>query len=154
MEAEGIVIADCEGADRARLHARATNLHELTGQRILISSHELGRPWQAGQGRSLETKPTEIPSRLAMSIKQALHEFRWTAHHTRSHSFASVISPGGSVASAVMITILPVLSISIRAICTPAAVTALTALVTSCCRNVEGARAMMTTAKSAYEGSW
>jgi hypothetical protein len=29
-----------------------------------------------------------------------------------------------------------------RAICTPAALTALTALVTSCCRNVDGARAM------------
>ena len=39
-----------------------------------------------------------------------------------------------------MMTIFPDLSISIRAICTPAAVTALTALVTSCCRNVEGAR--------------
>src|SRR5215471_343471 len=40
-----------------------------------------------------------------------------------------------------MMTIFPALSISIRAMCTPAAVTALTALVTSCCRNVEGARA-------------
>src|SRR5262245_51673722 len=41
-------------------------------------------------------------------------------------------------------TIFPDLSISIRAICTPAAVTALTALVTSCCRNVDGAQAMAT----------
>src|SRR5215472_16376319 len=41
-----------------------------------------------------------------------------------------------------MMTIFPDLSISIRAICTPAALTALTALVTSCCRNVDGARAM------------
>src|SRR4030095_2919125 len=41
-----------------------------------------------------------------------------------------------------MITIFPALSISVRAICTPAAVTALTALVRSACRNVEGARAM------------
>ena len=40
--------------------------------------------------------------------------------------------------AAVIMTILPSLAISIRAICTPAAVTALTALVTSCCRNVEG----------------
>src|SRR5262245_30723618 len=60
----------------------------------------------------------------------------------RSHSLASVISPGRSVGSAVIITIFPVLSISIRAICTPAALTALTALVTSCCRNVDGARAI------------
>src|SRR5262245_29606517 len=36
--------------------------------------------------------------------------------------------------------ILPALSTSTRAIPTPAAATALTALVTSCCRNVEGAR--------------
>src|SRR6516165_4539105 len=43
----------------------------------------------------------------------------------------------------IMITIFPVLSISTRAMCTPAAVTALTALVTSCCRNVEGARAIL-----------
>src|SRR5262249_896455 len=42
-----------------------------------------------------------------------------------------------------MITIFPVLSISTRAICTPAAATALTALVTSCCRNVDGARAIV-----------
>src|SRR5215813_4114722 len=61
----------------------------------------------------------------------------------RSHSFASIISPGRSVGSAVMMTIFPDLSISIRAICTPAAVTALTALVTSCCRNVEGPRAIL-----------
>src|SRR5262245_47431106 len=41
-----------------------------------------------------------------------------------------------------MMTIFPDLSISIRAICTPAAVTALTALVTSCCLNAEGGRAI------------
>src|SRR5262249_40113825 len=49
-----------------------------------------------------------------------------------------------------IITIFPALSISTRAICTPAAATALTALVTSCCRNVEGARAMGPTEKSSY----
>ena len=52
-------------------------------------------------------------------------------------------------ASAVTITILPSLAISTRAMSTPAAVTALTALVTSCCRNVEGARAMVATEKPA-----
>jgi hypothetical protein len=64
---------------------------------------------------------------------------------TRSHSFASAMLPSLSGWSAVMMTIFPDLSISMRAICTPAAVTALTALVTSCCRNVEGARAMVST---------
>src|SRR5262249_31656593 len=86
--------------------------------------------------------PAEIEARLSVAVDEALHIFWRTAHHTRSHSLASVVSPGLSVGSAVMITIFPALSISIRAICTPAAVTALTALVTSCCRNVEGARAM------------
>src|SRR5207237_1393006 len=37
--------------------------------------------------------------------------------------------------------------------CTPAAVTAFTALVTSCCRNAEGARAMGATENSAYRQS-
>src|SRR5262245_33512166 len=73
-----------------------------------------------------------------MSINKRLHVRRQL--QTRSHSFASVILPSRSVGSAVMITIFPVLSISTRAMCTPAAVTALTALVTSCCRNVDGAR--------------
>jgi hypothetical protein len=54
-----------------------------------------------------------------------------------------------------MITIFPVLSISTRAICTPAAVTALTALVTSCCRNVEGGRAMASYREAfSSAGSW
>src|SRR5262245_14706194 len=78
-----------------------------------------------------------------MSINKRLHVGRQL--QTRSHSFASLILPGWSGASAVMITIFPALSISMRAICTPAAVTALTALVTSCCRNVDGARALLTT---------
>src|SRR5262249_29726583 len=80
--------------------------------------------------------------RLPVSINEAVHVFGQTAHHTRSHSFASVTLLSLSGSSAIMITIFPDLSISIRAICTPAAVTALTALVTSCCRNVDGARAM------------
>src|SRR6266540_4444621 len=48
--------------------------------------------------------------------------------------------------------ILPALSTSTRAIPTPAAATARIARVTSCCRNVEGARAMGVN-KSAYEAS-
>src|SRR4051812_24967190 len=77
-----------------------------------------------------------------MSVHKSVDVLRQPAHHTRSHSFASVIPSGLLAMSAVMIMILPVLSISTRAICTPAAATALTALVTSSCRNVEGARAI------------
>src|SRR5262245_12129477 len=82
----------------------------------------------------------EVIARLSMPVYEPLHVFRRAPHRTRSHSFASTISLDRSIGSAGMITILPVLSISTRAICTPAAVTALTALVTSCCRNVDGAR--------------
>src|SRR5262249_31864541 len=108
----------------------------------LVGGHKLGRPRKAGQGRLLETSAAEVKPRSTMPVDEAVHVFRQMAHHTRSHSFASIVSPDRSVGSAVMITIFPVLSISIRAICTPAALTALTALVTSCCRNVEGARDM------------
>src|SRR5215831_7223834 len=87
-------------------------------------------------------RAAEVIPRLSMPIYEPLHIFRRAPHGTRSHSFASVISPGRSVGSAVIITIFPVLSISIRATCTPAALTALTALVTSCWRNVDGARAI------------
>src|SRR5262249_29453442 len=80
-----------------------------------------------------------------MSIDVAVHVLRQTAHHTRSHSFASAF---GSLSAAVTITILPFLSTSIRAISTPAAIAARMARVTSCCRNVDGARAMVR--KSAY----
>src|SRR5215475_11233949 len=103
-----------------------------------MNSTDHGRP---GRGTRLKPGSPEVPAWLAMAVEEALYEFRRPMHHTRSHSFASLASPRPSGASTVMMAILPVLSISTRAICTPAAVTALTALVTSCCRNVEGARA-------------
>src|SRR5215831_21420567 len=88
----------------------------------------------------------EVETRPSVSIDKRLHVGRQL--QTRSHSFASIILPSRSVGSAVMITIFPVLSISTRAMCTPAAVTALTALVTSCCRKVEGARAILSHQRS------
>src|SRR5262245_60443536 len=78
-------------------------------------------------------------------VDVSVNEFRQVPHHTRSHSFASGF---GSVSAAVTIMILPSLATSIRAISTPPAIAARMARVTSFCRNVEGARAMMTTAKS------
>src|SRR5262249_20426342 len=80
-----------------------------------------------------------------MTIEKAMNVFRQL--QTRSHSFASAF---GSVSAAVTIMILPSLATSIRAISTPAAIAARIARVTSCCRNVEGARPMATTVKSAY----
>src|SRR5262249_39430926 len=57
-----------------------------------------------------------------MSVNEAVYVFGRTAHQMRSHSFASIILPSRSVGSAVMITIFPVLSISTRAMCTPAVI--------------------------------
>src|SRR5262249_61282497 len=110
------------------------------GERLLICPHELRRPGQAWQRCALVPAAAEVIPGVAVVIHERVHVRRQL--QARSHSFASVNSPGRSVSSAVMITILPDLSISMRAICTPAAVTALTALVTSCCRNVDGARVM------------
>src|SRR5262249_26928971 len=56
-------------------------------------------------------------------------------------------------ASPVTITILPSLVSSTRMISTPAERTAFTALVTSACRNVDGARAMATAQLPAYAPS-
>jgi hypothetical protein len=61
-----------------------------------------------------------------MSVHKSVDVPRQPAHHTRSHSFASVIL--GLLAMSAVVS-LPVLSISTRAICTPAAATALTAFV-------------------------
>src|SRR6516162_4541930 len=72
-----------------------------------------------------------------MTIEKAMNVFRQL--QSRSHSFASAF---GSLSAAVTIMILPSLATSIRAISTPAAIAARMARVTSCCRNVEGARAM------------
>src|SRR5215467_8248614 len=82
-----------------------------------------------------------------MTIEKAMNVFRQL--QTRSHSFASAF---GSVSAAVTIMILPSFATSIRAISTPAAIAARMARVTSCCRNVQGARAMGVN-KSAYRGS-
>ena len=53
-----------------------------------------------------------------------------------------IVTLVGSVAGAVIMTILPSLVSSTRTISTPAERTAFTALVTSACRNVDSARAM------------
>src|SRR5262249_31255776 len=127
-----------QGGHRPRRGARRGRAR-LAGQCGLIRAHEFRTVGQALQRHGFEARPAEVEPRLPVSIDKAVHVFGQTAHHSRSHSFASVASLG---CSTVMIVILPVLSISTRAICTPAAVTALTALVTSCCRNVDGARAM------------
>src|SRR5262245_57200062 len=109
---------------------------------LLVRRHEFGRPRQAGEAGLLMTGTPEIEPGFAMTIDEAVGEVRQTAHHTCSHSFASVASPDCSVASAATTQVLPALPTSTRAICTPAAASALSARVTSWCRNVDGARPM------------
>jgi hypothetical protein len=65
-----------------------------TIQRGLIDLHEIWRPWQTGQGDLLVSRAAEIEPRLSVSVNEAVHVFGRTTHHTRSHSFASVVSPG------------------------------------------------------------
>src|SRR5262249_52743072 len=149
-ELEGAEIScDCRRHGARPRPARADFDPGRLGKCGLIGTHEFGRPREARQGDGLESGAPEVEAWLAVPIYEALHVFRRATHRTRSHSFASVIASDFSVVSAAIITILPVLSISIRAICTPAAVTALTALVTSSCRNVDGARPM-----ASYREAW
>src|SRR5262245_26453502 len=77
-----------------------------------------------------------------MSIHEALNVFRRTLHQIRSHSFPSrPVSPSSAVVVRIMLPAF-VISTLRRATSTPAATKALMALVTSACRNVEGARAI------------
>src|SRR6266487_3198885 len=88
----GVEIAPHRGSHRAGLDMLGADL-DTRGSlyRRLVRRHELGRPWQAGQGRTLETRPTEIPARVAVPIDETLHVFRRPAHQMRSHSFASAL---------------------------------------------------------------
>src|SRR5262245_1672434 len=141
----GIHVRRNDGLHGTRVVAVGADQRRCTGERLLICRHELRRPGQAWQRCALVPAAAEIPG-VAVVIHERVHVRRQL--QARSHSFASLILPGWSGVLAVMITIFPVLSISTRAICTPAAATALTALVTSCCRKADGARAMTATGKA------
>src|SRR5262245_42537670 len=136
----GIHVRRNDSLHGARVVAVGADQRRCAGERLLICRHELRRPGQAWQRCALVPAAAEVIPGVAVVIDERVHVRRQL--QARSHSFASLILPGWSGVSAVMITIFPALSISMRAICTPAAATALTALVTSCCRNVDGARAM------------
>src|SRR5215831_18145136 len=116
-------------------------------QRCIICGHKFARVRKAGQGGPPKARTTEIEPRLAMTIGEGVNVGR--QFQARSHSLPPLSSPWSSDALTVTV-MLPALLIStrMRSKSTPAATIALTALVTSCCRNVEGARAMVR--KSAY----
>src|SRR6476620_294022 len=113
----------------------------------LVCVQELGGMWQAGQRCLLKAATAEIETRLAVPVDEAVNKARKL--QTRSHPLFSTAPPDAWAPAAIM-TILPSLAISIRPISTPAAFAALMARVTSCCRNVDGARAMTATRKPAY----
>src|SRR5262245_31633765 len=136
----GIHVRRNDSLRGARVVAVGADQRRCAGERLLICRHELRRPGQAWQRCALVPAAAEVIPGVAVVIDERVH-VRWQLQ-ARSHSFTSLIVAGWSVVSPVIIMILPDFSISTRAICTPAAVTALTALVTSCCRNVDGARAI------------
>src|SRR4029453_3814114 len=113
----------------------------LPSKRLLIGRHELGRPRESGQRHRLESGAAKKEPPLSIPTNKALHVLLGPAHQMRSHSVPSSAPPFAASVATIM-AILPVRSISILAIFTPAALVALMALVTSCCRNVEGARAI------------
>jgi len=112
----------------------------LAGQGGLIIAHELCRVGQAMQRPGLEARPAKIETRLAVAVDEAMNETREL--QTRSHVFSSP-APIRAPSVAVIMTILPSLAISIRAILTPALVVPLMAFVTSCCLKIDGARVIV-----------
>src|SRR5438067_9018136 len=120
-EGRGAEIACDSFLNGARLRAPGANddRRRLIHRRR-ISVHELGGPGHSMQRGGLMSRTSEVKPWFAVPIDIAVHVFRQMTHHTRSHSFASVVSPSRSVPSRVIIVILPALSISTRAICTPA----------------------------------
>src|SRR5215475_14357314 len=90
------------------------------------------------QRPGLEARPAKIETRFSVAVDEAMNETREL--QARSHEFSSPV-PIRAASAAVIMTILPSLAISTRAISTPAHRTAFTARVMSPCRNVEWARA-------------
>src|SRR5262245_39728758 len=118
-----------QGAQRAGNGARGADWGRLPGKGLLIGHHELGRPRQAGQWHPFEPGTPEIPSCFAVAIDEAVAVLRRAPHYTRSHSF----SPDGGFPPCPVVTtsIFPSALTLTPTTRNPAAITALTVLVTS-----------------------
>src|SRR5262249_41554958 len=92
----------------------------------------------------LESSATEIKPGPAVAVDEALHVFWRAPHEMLSHSLTFLPFPPESCPgdSPITTSILPCGSIFKPATGNPAATAARRARVTSCCRNVEGARDM------------
>src|SRR3954469_13668872 len=86
-------VAQCQGRHCARARPGRPDRKRLAGGRELVSGHELRAVWQAWKWLGFEAGPAEVKARFAMSIHKPVDIPRQPAHHTRSHSFASVLTP-------------------------------------------------------------
>src|SRR5437899_12150322 len=77
-----------------------------------------------------------------MAVNESLNVLGRPAHHTLSHSFPPCAGESCALSLPVTTSMSPCALIFTPATRRPAAIMALTALVTSCWRNVEGARAI------------
>src|SRR5262245_1163023 len=140
-ERPGVEITHHRGGHGTRLHGLGGDLNTRSSlNRLLISGHELRRPWKAGQGHPFEAGTPEVPAWLAMSVGETLHKFRRPAHQRRSHSFPPCVGGSCTSASLVNTSMSPCALTFTPATCSPAAITAFTARVTSRCRNADGGR--------------
>jgi hypothetical protein len=83
-------------------------------------------------------------------IDESLHINRQLQLWSHGFAFGSRCSSSGSILTSISPVLRLILAVATRS---PAATTALTALVRSVCRNADGARAISTTVKSAYRWS-
>src|SRR5262249_21134725 len=67
--------SDCTGA-----HAGCSDWSRLTSECFLISRHEFWRPGQPRQGHLLESRATEIETRLTVAIYIAIHKLGRPTH--------------------------------------------------------------------------
>src|SRR5262249_47295119 len=75
-----------QSAQRAGNGALGPDWRGLSGKRMLIGRHELGRPRQTGQRYSFEAGATEVPARSTMPVNEAVHILRRPSHQILSHS--------------------------------------------------------------------
>src|SRR6516164_428052 len=119
---------------RADLDARSL------GHRSLICRHKLRTPRKSRQRHFLVTGPAEVEARPPMTIDIAMNVFGRPAHQRRSHSFTSWVGESCARSSPVTTSMSPCALTFTPTTCSPAAITALTALVRSLWRKLAGRR--------------
>src|SRR5262249_30153396 len=75
-------IAHGQGVQGTRPDAVGADWRGLSGKCLLIGRHKFGRPGQTGQGYFLEPGASEIPTRLAVTVDEAIAVLRRSPHYT------------------------------------------------------------------------